>query len=145
MNFWLFKSEPETWGWEAQVARGDAGEPWDGVRNYLARNNMRAMKIGDLGFFYHSVKEKRVVGVVEVIAEAAPDPKSDARDAEGRPMWDCVTIRAVAAMPRPVTLAEIKAEPRLAEMALVKTSRLSVQPVTPEEWRIVCEMGGLDR
>ena len=136
MQYWLFKSEPETWGWDAQVARGDAGEPWDGVRNYLARNNMRAMKIGDLGFFYHSVKEKRIVGIVEVIAEAAPDPKTD------DPRWECVTIRAVAAMPQPVGLAAIKAEPRLAEMALVKTSRLSVQPVTPEEWRLVCEMGG---
>jgi predicted RNA-binding protein with PUA-like domain len=136
MNYWLFKSEPETWGWDAQVARGEAGEPWDGVRNYLARNNMRAMKVGDLGFFYHSVKEKQVVGIVEVIAEAAPDPKAD------DPRWECVTIRAVAAMPRPVTLAEIKAEPRLADMALVRTSRLSVQPVSAAEWAIVCEMGG---
>ena len=136
MQYWLFKSEPETWGWNAQVSRGEAGEPWDGVRNYLARNNMRAMKVGDLGFFYHSVKEKRIVGVVEVIAEAAPDPKTD----DSR--WECVTIRAVAPMPRPVGLAEIKTEPRLSDMALVKTSRLSVQPVTPEEWRIVCAMGG---
>jgi predicted RNA-binding protein with PUA-like domain len=136
MNYWLFKSEPETWGWAAQVARGDAGEPWDGVRNYLARNNMKAMKVGDLGFFYHSVKEKQVVGIVEVVAEAAPDPKSD------DPRWECVTIRAVAPMPRPVSLAEIKAEPRLAQMALVRTSRLSVQPVTPAEWSVVCEMGG---
>lgn len=136
MNHWLFKSEPETWGWDAQVARGEAGEPWDGVRNYLARNNMRAMKVGDLGFFYHSVKEKRVVGIVEVIAEAAPDPRTD------DPRWECVTIRAVAPMPEPVTLAAIKAEPRLADMALVRTARLSVQPVTPEEWAIVCAMGG---
>jgi predicted RNA-binding protein with PUA-like domain len=136
MQYWLFKSEPETWGWDAQVARGDAGEPWDGVRNYLARNNMKAMQIGDRGFFYHSVKEKRVVGIVEVIELAKPDPTTD------DPRWECVTIRAIAPMPRPVTLAEIKAEPRLAEMALVKTSRLSVQPVTPEEWQIVCEMGG---
>lgn len=136
MNYWLFKSEPETWGWDAQVARGAAGEPWDGVRNYLARNNMRAMKVGDLGFFYHSVKEKQVVGIVEVIAEVAPDPKSD------DPRWECVTIRAVAPMPRPVSLAAIKAEPRLAEMALVRTSRLSVQPVSPAEWALVCAMGG---
>lgn len=138
MAYWLFKSEPETWGWDAQVARGDVGEPWDGVRNYLARNNMKAMQIGDRGFFYHSVKEKRVVGVVEVIAEAAPDPTTD------DPRWECVTIKAIAPFPQPVTLADIKAEPRLAEMALVKTSRLSVQPVTPEEWRIVCEMGGYE-
>ncbi|TVQ52708.1 MAG: EVE domain-containing protein [Rhodobacteraceae bacterium] len=136
MAFWLFKSEPETWSWAMQVARGDAGEAWDGVRNYLARNNMRAMKLGDLGFFYHSVKEKRVVGVVEVCGEIAPDPTTE------DPRWECVTIRAVAPFPNPVSLAEIKAEPRLAEMALVRTSRLSVQPVTPEEWRIVCEMGG---
>jgi predicted RNA-binding protein with PUA-like domain len=136
MAFWLFKSEPETWSWDMQVARGSEGEPWDGVRNYLARNNMRAMKKGDRGFFYHSVKEKQVVGVVEVCAEAAPDPKTD------DPRWECVTIRSVAPFPRPVTLAEIKAEPRLADMALVRTSRLSVQPVTPEEWRVVCEMGG---
>ena len=136
MKYWLFKSEPEKWGWQDQLARGDAGEPWDGVRNYLARNNMREMKVGDRGFFYHSVKEKQVVGVVEVIAEAAPDPKTD------DPRWECVTIKAVGTMPRPVTLAEIKADQRLAEMALVRTARLSVQPVTPEEWRIVCEMGG---
>ncbi|SEA29172.1 EVE domain-containing protein [Rubrimonas cliftonensis] len=136
MAYWLFKSEPETWGWEKQKARGDAGEPWDGVRNYLARNNMREMRLGDLGFFYHSVKEKSIVGVVEVCGEIAPDPKTD------DPRWECVTIRAVADMPRPVTLADVKAEPALAEMALVKTSRLSVQPVTPEEWAIVCRMGG---
>lgn len=136
MAFWLFKSEPGTWGWDKQLARGAAGEQWDGVRNYLARNNMRAMKIGDLGFFYHSVKEKRIVGIVEVCREAHPDTTTD------DPRWECVDIRAVAPMPRPVGLAEIKAEPRLAEMALVRTSRLSVQPVTPEEWRIVCGMGG---
>jgi predicted RNA-binding protein with PUA-like domain len=136
MAYWLFKSEPETWGWEAQVARGADGESWDGVRNYLARNNMRAMKLGERGFFYHSVKEKRIVGVVEVCREIHPDPKSD------DPTWECVAIRALGPMPRPVTLAEIKAEPRLAAMALVKSSRLSVQPVTDEEWRIVCAMGG---
>jgi predicted RNA-binding protein with PUA-like domain len=136
MAYWLFKSEPETWGWEAQVARGAEGESWDGVRNYLARNNMRAMKVGDLGFFYHSVKEKRIVGVVEVCRGVHPDPTTD------DPRWECVAIRAVAPMPRPVTLDEVKAEPRLAAMALVRTSRLSVQPVTPEEWRIVCAMGG---
>jgi predicted RNA-binding protein with PUA-like domain len=136
MAFWLFKSEPETWGWDKQLARGAAGEQWDGVRNYLARNNMRAMKIGDLGFFYHSVKEKRIVGIVEVCREAHPDATTD------DPRWECVDIRAVAPMPRPVGLAEIKAEPRLADMALVRTSRLSVQPVTPGEWRIVCDMGG---
>ncbi|MAS41651.1 MAG: ubiquinol-cytochrome C reductase [Rhodobacteraceae bacterium] len=136
MALWLFKSEPNTWSWDDQVARGDAGEPWDGVRNYQARNNMRAMKVGDLGFFYHSVNEKRVVGVVEVIAEAHPDPKTD------DPRWECVDIRAVAPFPRPVTLAECKAEPRLEGMALVANTRLSVQPVTEAEWAVVCEMGG---
>jgi predicted RNA-binding protein with PUA-like domain len=136
MAFWLFKSEPGTWGWEDQVAKGAEGESWDGVRNYLARNNMRSMRIGDLGFFYHSVDEKRIMGVVEVCRETHPDPRSD------DPRWDCVAIRAVAPFPRPVTLAEIKAEPRLADMALVRTSRLSVQPVTAEEWAIVCAMGG---
>lgn len=136
MAYWLFKSEPQTWSWDDQTARGPLGEPWDGVRNYLARNNMRAMKVGDLGFFYHSVKEKRVVGIVEVCAEAHPDPRTD------DPRWECVDIRAVAPLPRPVTLDEIKREPALAEMALVRTSRLSVQPVTEAEWRRVCEMGG---
>jgi predicted RNA-binding protein with PUA-like domain len=136
MAYWLFKSEPETWSWEMQKARGAAGEEWDGVRNYLARNNMRAMALGDRGFFYHSVKEKRIVGIVEVCREIHPDSTTD------DPRWECVDIRAVADMPEPVTLEQVKAEPRLAEMALVRTSRLSVQPVTEEEWRIVCAMGG---
>jgi predicted RNA-binding protein with PUA-like domain len=134
--YWLFKSEPETWSWDQQRARGDAGESWDGVRNYLARNNMRAMALGDLGFFYHSVKEKRIVGVVEVCREIHPDPASD------DPRWECVAIRAVAPMPTPVTLAQVKAEPRLCDMALVTAERLSVQPVTPEQWALVCRMGG---
>ena len=136
MAFWLFKSEPGTWSWDDQVAKGAEGEPWDGVRNYQARNNMRAMKAGDLGFFYHSVDQKQVVGVVEVIAEAHPDPKTD------DPRWECVDIRAVAPFPRPVSLAECKAEPRLEGMALVANTRLSVQPVTEAEWAVVCEMGG---
>ncbi|MEC9432370.1 MAG: EVE domain-containing protein [Pseudomonadota bacterium] len=138
MAFWLFKSEPGTWSWDDQVAKGAEGEPWDGVRNYQARNNMRAMKVGDLGFFYHSVDQKQVVGVVEVIAEAHPDPKTD------DPRWECVDIRAVAPFPRPVSLAECKAEPRLEGMALVANTRLSVQPVTEAEWAVVCEMGGYD-
>ncbi|TDX31903.1 EVE domain-containing protein [Rhodovulum visakhapatnamense] len=137
MAFWLFKSEPNTWSWDDQVAKGATGEEWDGVRNYQARNTMRAMKIGDRGFFYHSLSEKAVVGIVEVIAEAHPDSKAD------DPRWDCVDIKAVAPLPRPVTLDMCKAEPRLADMVLVNNSRLSVQPVTDEEWRIVCEMGGL--
>ncbi|MBK1634855.1 EVE domain-containing protein [Rhodovulum adriaticum] len=137
MAYWLFKSEPNTWGWDDQAAKGAAGEEWDGVRNYQARNNMRAMKLGDRGFFYHSLKEKAIVGIVEVIAEAHPDSTTD------DPRWECVDIKAVEPMPNPVTLDMCKAEPRLADMVLVNNSRLSVQPVTDEEWRIVCEMGGL--
>lgn len=136
MAYWLFKSEPNTWGWDDQVAKGDEGEEWDGVRNYQARNNMRAMKIGDRGFFYHSIDEKRVVGVVEVIAEAHPDSKAD----DDR--WECVDIKAIASFPRPVTLQDCKDDPRLSDMILVNNSRLSVQPVTEEEWRIVCDLGG---
>jgi len=136
MAYWLLKSEPGTWSWDDQLAKGDAGEEWDGVRNYQARNNMKAMKLGDLCFFYHSVNEKRIVGVVEVCAEAHPDSTTD------DPRWECVDVKAVGAFPRPVTLAEIKAEPRLAELALVRQSRLSVVPVRPAEWRILCEMGG---
>lgn len=135
MRYWLFKSEPDAWSWDDQVAKGDAGEEWDGVRNYQARNMMREMAAGDRGFFYHSQTEKAVVGIVEVIAEAHPDSTAD------DPKWDCVDVKAVRPFARPVTLAEIKAEPRLAEMALVRRPRLSVQPVTEEEWRIVCAMG----
>ncbi|MDV4169127.1 EVE domain-containing protein [Rhodovulum sp. FJ3] len=137
MAYWLFKSEPNTWSWDQQVARGDAGEEWDGVRNYQARNNMRAMQIGDRGFFYHSLKEKSVVGIVEVITTAHPDSKTD------DPRWECVDIRAVRPLPKPVTLDQCKTDPRLAEMVLVNNSRLSVQPVSDEEWRIVCELGSL--
>jgi predicted RNA-binding protein with PUA-like domain len=136
MNHWLFKSEPETWGWDAQAARDAAGQEWDGVRNFQARNHMKSMKKGDLGFFYHSGGEKAVVGVVEVIAEAHPDSTAD------DPRWICVDIGAVAPFPRPVTLETIKADPRLKEMVLVKNSRLSVQPVTADEWSIVCTLGG---
>ncbi|TCP61159.1 putative RNA-binding protein with PUA-like domain [Rhodovulum bhavnagarense] len=137
MRHWLFKSEPGTWGWNDQVARGDTGEEWDGVRNYQARNNMRAMKIGDRGFFYHSLKEKAIVGIVEVIAEAHPDSKAN------DPRWECVDIKAVKSLPRPVTLDMCKSDSRLSDMVLVNNSRLSVQPVTREEWDIICTMGGL--
>ena len=137
MAYWLFKSEPSTWSWDDQVAKGDAGEEWDGVRNYQARNNMRAMKVGDLGFFYHSQSEKAVVGVVKVIAEAHPDSTTD----DDR--WDCVDIMAVRPAKNPVTLQMCKDDPRLADMALVKNTRLSVQPVSEPEWRIVCEMAGI--
>lgn len=135
MAYWLFKSEPDVWGWDKQVAKGEAGEEWDGVRNYQARNNMRAMRLGDQGFFYHSRQGLEIVGIVEVCAEAHPDSTTD--DAR----WDCVDIKAVRPFIKPVTLVQIKAEPRLAEMSLVKSMRLSVQPVTDAEWKIVCGMG----
>jgi predicted RNA-binding protein with PUA-like domain len=135
MAYWLFKSEPSTWSWDDQVAKGDIGEEWDGVRNYQARNFMREMKIGDRGFFYHSQKEKSVVGIVEVCAEAHPDSTTD----DDR--WDCVDIKAVRPFVKPVTLDQIKADPRLADMVLVKNSRLSVQPVTESEWQAICALG----
>lgn len=138
MAYWLFKSEPDTWGWDHQVAKGDAGEDWQGVRNYQARNNMRAMKRGDLGFFYHSNIGKAVVGIVEVIRESAQDSSTD------DPRWDCVTLRALRPFLRPVTLDACKAQPGLEAMVLVCNTRLSVQPVTKDEWQIVCRMGGVD-
>lgn len=137
MKYWLFKSEPDTWGWDDQVAKGDAGEEWDGVRNYQARNFMREMSVGDRGFFYHSQKEKAVVGIVEVIAEAHPD--STTEDAR----WECVDIKAIAPVKTPVTLEMVKADARLGEMALIRQSRLSVQPVSEAEWRVVCELAGV--
>jgi len=137
-QYWLFKSEPGTWSWDDQVARGGDGEHWDGVRNHQANNNMKAMKTGDLGFFYHSVNEKRIVGVVRVIREHYPDHT----DESGR--FGMVDIEAVESLPNPVTLADVKAEEALSEMALLKQSRLSVQPVAPNEWAHICRMGGLD-
>jgi len=137
MAYWLFKSEASTWSWEDQLAKGEEGEEWDGVRNYQARNFMRQMQVGDLGFFYLSQKDKKIVGIVEVISEAHPDSTTD------DPRWECVDIKAVETLPNPVTLQMCKDDPRLADMVLVRNSRLSVQPVTPEEWRIVCELGGL--
>lgn len=134
MQYWLFKSEPSTWSWDQQVAKGDVGEEWDGVRNYQARNFMRQMNVGDLGFFYHSQKDKEIVGIVEVCANAHPDSTTD--DAR----WECVDIRAVKPMQIPVTLEQIKTDPRLTEMVLVKNSRLSVQPVTAEEWAIIYDL-----
>lgn len=136
MAYWLFKSEPGEWSWDDQVAKGDAGEEWDGIRNYQARNNMRLMKVGDLGFFYHSQSEKAVVGIIRVCAEIHPDSTTD------DPRWECVDVEAVAPMPDPVTLAACKADPRLADMVLVNNTRLSVQPVTAEEWSVICELGG---
>lgn len=138
MRYWLFKSEPDVWGWDAQVAKGAAGEEWNGVRNYQARNNMRAMELGDRGFFYHSNQGREIVGIVEVCKLAHPDSTTD------DPRWECVDIKAVRPMVRPVTLDEAKADPRLADMVLVNNSRLSVQPVTEEEWRVICELGGVE-
>lgn len=138
MRYWLFKSEPDTWSWQNQLDKADVGEEWDGVRNYQARNFMREMTVGDQGFFYHSQKEKAVVGIVEVIAEAHPDSSTD------DPRWECVDIKAIATVPNPVTLDTIKAEPRLAEMVLVRNSRLSVQPVSEVEWNLITAMGGIN-
>ncbi|HZP20787.1 MAG TPA: EVE domain-containing protein [Bauldia sp.] len=135
MAHWLLKSEPDVWGWDAQVKAGRTGTPWTGVRNFTARNNMRAMKKGDLAFFYHTGEEKQIVGIVEVVKEVHPDPDD--------PAWECVDVRAVEPLKRPVTLAEVKAEKKLADMALVRLSRLSVQPVTDAEWALVRKMGGL--
>jgi predicted RNA-binding protein with PUA-like domain len=139
MRHWLFKSEPSTWGWDQQVAKGDVGEEWDGVRNYQARNFMREMAVGDRGFFYHSQKERAVVGIVEVCAEAHPDSTTD----DDR--WECVDIKAIAPVKTPVTLDMIKTDLRLADMVLVKNSRLSVQPVTEDEWQIILDMSGSQR
>lgn len=136
MNYWLFKSEPSTWGWDDQVAKGDIGEEWDGVRNYQARNNMRLMEIGDLGFFYHSIDQKKIVGVVEVITKAHPDSTTDDE------RWECVDIKAVGPFPTPISLQDCKDHPILKDMVLTTNSRLSVQPVSAEEWQIICDLGG---
>ena len=138
MAFWLFKSEPSEWSWQDQQARGREGAYWDGVRNYQADNNMKAMKLGDRGFFYHSVKEKRIMGTVRVIKTHYPDHT----DASGR--FGMVDIIALQEARHYVTLAEVKAEPLLAKMVLVTHMRLSVQPVREAEWRLVCKMAGLD-
>ncbi|WP_342640397.1 EVE domain-containing protein [Rhodoligotrophos ferricapiens] len=137
MAYWLFKTEPGSWSWEDQKRKGAAGEPWTGVRNFLARKHMMSMKVGDLGFFYHSVEEKRIVGIVRVSAEAHPDHTAP----DGK--WQCVDVVAVCDVPSPVTLDQIKNDPRLQDMILVKNSRLSVQPVTDREWEIICELGAV--
>jgi predicted RNA-binding protein with PUA-like domain len=137
MAYWLFKSEPDVYSFDQLMAKGAAGEEWTGIRNYQARNNMRVMKIGDKGFFYHSNIGKAVVGVAEVCTLIHPDSTAD------KPAWECVDIRGVVAMPREITLEEIKQDSRLSDMVLVKNSRLSVQPVTPGEWKIICDLGGL--
>jgi len=135
MNFWLMKSEPSSWSWQDQIDRGDLGEGWDGVRNHQASNNMTAMQLGDLAFFYHSVNEKQIVGIVEVIALYHPDPT----DASGR--FGMVTVKAVKSMSKPVTLADIKGDERLQDMALVRQARLSVTPVSKDQWDIIMAKG----
>ena len=138
MQTWLFKSEPDVFSWSDLVARGAKGESWDGVRNYQARNNMRAMKVGDLGFFYHSNEGKEIVGIMRVIALAHPEAKDETSK------WECVDVVAVTPVPRPVTLDEVKESAKLSDMVLVNNSRLSVQPVRAEEWKEICKMGGVD-
>ena len=136
MAYWLVKSEPDDWSWAEQVAKGREGAEWTGIRNFSARNHLRAMKKGEQAFFYHTGKERAVVGIVKVIAEAHPDSTDAA--------WPAVDVAAVRPLPTPVTLDQIKKTPRLKGMVLVRQARLSVQPVTETEWKIVCEMGGLD-
>jgi predicted RNA-binding protein with PUA-like domain len=134
MQYWLFKSEPSSWSWQNQLDRGATGEGWDGVRNYQASNNMKVMQIGDLAFFYHSVNEKQIVGIVEICALYHPDPT----DASGR--FGMVSVKAVKSVTKPVTLASIKADERLHDMALVRQARLSVTPVTESQWQIIMQM-----
>ena len=138
MAYWLMKSEPDAWSWDQQVKKGAKGEAWTGVRNHQAKLNFMKMKKGDLAFFYHSNIGKAAVGILEVIREAYPDPTAE----PGSP-WVVVEVKAVEPLPNPVSLDAIKAEPRLKGMMLVNNTRLSVQPVTPEEWKLVCRMGGL--
>jgi predicted RNA-binding protein with PUA-like domain len=137
MAYWLLKSEPDEWSWTQQKKEGRKGAEWTGVRNFQARGNMRKMKRGDLAFFYHTGDEKAVVGIVKVVKEAHPDTT----DTSGE--WDCVDVAFVADLPRPVTLAEVKADPKLKDMKLARVPRLSVQPVTEAEWRRICAKGGL--
>ena len=139
MAYWLLKSEPDAWSWDRQKREGAKGAEWDGVRNYQARNHMRVMKKGDLALFYHSGDERQAVGIVKVIAEAHPD------STDGTGKWECVDVAAVQDLPRPVTLAMAKAEPKLKDMVLVNNSRLSVQPVSASEWVIMCRLGGLTK
>jgi predicted RNA-binding protein with PUA-like domain len=137
MAYWLFKSEPDVYSWDMLKAKGQAGEEWTGIRNYQARNNMRQMQLGDLGFYYHSNIGKAVVGIAEVCKLIHPDSTAEI------PAWECVDIRAVIDLPKPMTLDDIKLVPELKDMVLVKNSRLSVQPVAIDEWRLICKLGGL--
>ena len=135
MAYWLFKTEPGAWSWDDQVKTGT--EHWDGVRNYQANNNMKAMKVGDQGFFYHSVNEKQVVGIVEIVREHYPDHTDDSQ------RFGMVDIKTVMPVKTPVTLADCKSNPKLEKMTLVNNSRRSVQPVPPTEWKEVCRMAGV--
>ncbi len=137
MAYWLVKSEPSVWSWDQQVAKGAKGEAWTGVRNHSAKLNMMKMKTGDRAFFYHSNEGKEIVGIAEIAKEHYPDPT----DKTGK--FVCVDIKADKPLKAPVTLEAIKTEPKLADMELVKLSRLSVQSVTPEQWKLVCKMGGI--
>jgi predicted RNA-binding protein with PUA-like domain len=138
MNYWLVKSEPSTWSWDMQVAKGAKGDAWTGVRNHTAKQNLTKMKKGDRVFFYHSGEGKEIVGIAEIVRESYPDATAK----PGEP-WVAVDVKAVTPFKTPVTLAAVRTEPKLKDMALIKLSRLSVQPVTPEEWKIVCQMGGV--
>jgi predicted RNA-binding protein with PUA-like domain len=137
MAYWLLKTEPETFSWDHQARKGAKGEAWTGVRNFRARDHLKAMKAGDRAFFYHTGEEKRIVGIVEVIKEAYRDPTDE------KGVFVCVDIKAVEPLSTPVTLADVKADARLKDMVLARQPRLSVQPVTAEEWKILCRMGGV--
>jgi predicted RNA-binding protein with PUA-like domain len=137
VNHWLFKTEPDTFSWEMQKKKGAKGEPWSGVRNFTAARNMKEMKKGDLGFFYHTGDEKQIVGIVEVIAEYKPDPTDETQ------RFGLVDVKAVKDVPKPVTLAQVKADPKLKGMVLAREPRLSVQPVTEAEWAYICKLGGV--
>ncbi len=141
MAYWLMKSEPDVNSYDDVVNRG-VPEEWHGVRNYTARNNMKAMQLGDRAFFYHSNIGKEIVGIIEVVALAHPDSTAEPNE-KGKVVWECVDVIPVGKLPRPVTLAEIKATPELADMELVRLSRLSVSRVTDAEWKLLCKMGGL--
>ena len=138
MAYWLLKSEPDAWSWDQMVKAGAKGTAWTGIRNHTAKLNMKKMKKGDRGFFYHSNVGKEIVGIVEVVKEAYADPTAEA----GSP-WVCVDVKAVEPLKKPVTLADIKAEPKLAEIQLLKQSRLSLPAITDTEWKFVCRVGGL--
>ena len=138
MAYWLMKSEPESWSWDQQVARGAKGEAWSGVRNHQAKLNLMKMKKGDRAFFYHSNVGKEIVGIIEIIREAHPDPTAKA----GEP-WVAVDVKAIGPLPKPVSIDAIKTESKLKAMVLINNTRLSVQPVTADQWKIVCKIGGL--